>query len=1056
MSTTTSSGKSSSSAAIVEQHEHERHSTQQNYEQQHQTVHDERRPRTPQDPHHHPSRNKMPIVKDIDEKDETNTATATATLLSSTTINDTSAVTATTKPFVPEYHHPYMSSTSDSSPDRRQLQKPYHNNSNNNNNNTLSLRQRRNVFQNHPTLNGTIINSLNTNNTNVSNNNLSTTTESSTAAAAASSSSSAAARIKDHRHRQDEEYYYGDANSPRYYFMSEPSQSEDVDASSSFYTNTASSRSFGSPLRSTRSQQPQQQQQQEHPYPFHPHHYPQQQQLLNPRYTIYNFSGEKVDAAIHNNNPNLIVPNHPDDDDDDPTNVVGNDINIQMKKSASNTSLSSLGSPGASYAFKEKSTTNHLFSNQNISKRRQLYFPSFSNTTTNNTNTDDNNHARSGSTHEISTNTKSTSKLGVQNANVPVLNEETSKKISSFPTPSFSSLSSSPTKSSTTNHRRRVIPSPRAEPEYIDDDAVDNKNTKNNNDESVGVVGGEDMSMNIENDEHLSLSDYGEEARSDDDDKEEKFIVESMNVVDNIPTKQQDGNISSNCKKNEDKVSDDDGISYDTASTAASQQKEEEEKEDTNTTIRTKNTSSSQRSQYVAKKEEFYEIDSPPNIEKNIKYSESPFRSTTNDYANNMMKEEDNVGDDTITPKRRTTRILGKPSVGTGDIDVKMNNVVQQHQQQHGQERKRVNSEGKRATKHRRKKSGDDVAATLLTGSPAWAGMELHNLPLPSQNEDDDDDDIFKDNILGGVAGGGSMTSPIRESLSFGAVNSEGRSHHRRSKRRTASETSLLHMNQIMGGRNDSWSNNPNSNHMKHVPLEQTQHRHQYQYPQDVMQVAEFSKYALGDVEVGMPTSKSFNDDSIAKGKSDGTQHDLNTKTAASLPNANEILDNISVGSVGSHGTSTSAFSWISNKISLFSKNDDLRSSGGLDHMLDSTASLKEPQTLQYSSPIPEEVTSSGSPLDPKQRFQPGMYDEGVMSMSMNPTANEDFPLQPLLNDEDPQAERRQKEYFSVGNVPTTFENPITFMVIYFVFYIILALVIFGLEVRWVSSCVNF
>lgn len=50
--------------------------------------------------------------------------------------------------------------------------------------------------------------------------------------------------------------------------------------------------------------------------------------------------------------------------------------------------------------------------------------------------------------------------------------------------------------------------------------------------------------------------------------------------------------------------------------------------------------------------------------------------------------------------------------------------------------RKRPNSADKR---HRRTRSGDDKAATLV-GKSAWAGMELHQLPLPHEREDDDDD----------------------------------------------------------------------------------------------------------------------------------------------------------------------------------------------------------------------------------------------------------------------------------------------------------------------------
>jgi hypothetical protein len=42
---------------------------------------------------------------------------------------------------------------------------------------------------------------------------------------------------------------------------------------------------------------------------------------------------------------------------------------------------------------------------------------------------------------------------------------------------------------------------------------------------------------------------------------------------------------------------------------------------------------------------------------------------------------------------------------------------------------------------HRRQRSGDSAAASLLTGSTDWKGMEQDNLPLPGQLDDEDDDE---------------------------------------------------------------------------------------------------------------------------------------------------------------------------------------------------------------------------------------------------------------------------------------------------------------------------
>lgn len=56
--------------------------------------------------------------------------------------------------------------------------------------------------------------------------------------------------------------------------------------------------------------------------------------------------------------------------------------------------------------------------------------------------------------------------------------------------------------------------------------------------------------------------------------------------------------------------------------------------------------------------------------------------------------------------------------------------------------RKRIySSGGKPAPRHRRTRSGDHAAATLMTGGTDWIGMELDKLPLPEDHDDDDDDD---------------------------------------------------------------------------------------------------------------------------------------------------------------------------------------------------------------------------------------------------------------------------------------------------------------------------
>lgn len=51
----------------------------------------------------------------------------------------------------------------------------------------------------------------------------------------------------------------------------------------------------------------------------------------------------------------------------------------------------------------------------------------------------------------------------------------------------------------------------------------------------------------------------------------------------------------------------------------------------------------------------------------------------------------------------------------------------------------RSNSMGDK--RHRRKRSGDDAAAMISTGSADWVGMELHNIPLPNERDEDEEEE---------------------------------------------------------------------------------------------------------------------------------------------------------------------------------------------------------------------------------------------------------------------------------------------------------------------------
>ena len=69
--------------------------------------------------------------------------------------------------------------------------------------------------------------------------------------------------------------------------------------------------------------------------------------------------------------------------------------------------------------------------------------------------------------------------------------------------------------------------------------------------------------------------------------------------------------------------------------------------------------------------------------------------------------------------------------------------------------------------------------------------------------------------------------------------------------------------------------------------------------------------------------------------------------------------------------------------------------------------------------------------------------------------------LQPELEVNDPKKTftcprcgKKQRRFFTATSVPESLENPINFMVAYFVVYVMLALFIFGIEVRCINNSI--
>jgi len=564
-----------------------------------------------------------------------------------------------------------------------------------------------------------------------------------------------------------------------------------------------------------------------------------------------------------------------------------------------------------------------------------------------------------------------------------------------------------------TPSRKNYYISPRPVPMYVEDyktndKEVDTLNSNNEGRHDLATIIAEQQQHRKQQQRHPKppLSDDLSETDSA---SHEQDILESIlsspvsSLIEqqkSVLSEERGGNVNVVKQKPSNDDYDDDGISYDTAS--------------------------SQGKLEGCSSVEPDKINSPPHVDHQVDVLADILGSPEQEQIKeNMVSIEDE--NDSVTPKRKTIRIGGGgQNIATEANDERKKNGGEDESIKPRAQRKRIYSDGKRAPKHRRKKSGDDVAATLLTGSADWIGMELDKLPLPSQNEEDEDDE---EDIEKGTKG---EEISLEESANFGNMRSEERANRR--SRRKSSESPLRQLKEKGG---DAWMTLRGN-----------------------MPVAEFSKYAQSteENETGMNLSSRFvprvpKEEYIPK--------------ETSIPNSlarHESMGNASVSSTGSQGTSTSAFSWISNRISLLSVKDETERSDEIFSALDNSTHNREP--IHYT-PIPEEFTNNtvGQTIDiqEQQRKNAAVYDAHMMTLN-DPVDMQPYPLQPTLETDDgkrsficPRCNTRQREFFTVATVPKTFENPISFMVVYFVVYVILALFIFGVEEGWPTlDCVYF
>ena len=401
--------------------------------------------------------------------------------------------------------------------------------------------------------------------------------------------------------------------------------------------------------------------------------------------------------------------------------------------------------------------------------------------------------------------------------------------------------------------------------------------------------------------------------------------------------------------------------------------------------------------------EEEYNLESPPKIEKTLDLSSSN-KNVASPFKIEQNKNFGSDENDSVTPRRKTSRSDSGPE----------DNLLDDERKPRAQ-RKRINSDGKRAPKHRRKKSGDEAAVKMFTGSAEWIGMELDQLPLPSQNEEEeeeDEEDVQNDN---------SEDLKVNPNSSFSTIRTEERSNRR--KGRHGSKDQLLPQHSTTGDLTTSTSD------------------------LGVMPAHEFSKYARssGDVEQGInyPSVYTY----------EASDYNSDNKSETKYESNQVPLGDASVSSVGSQGT---AFSWISNRVSLLSNRDDIRSIG---NTLESTPQ----RDLGYHSPIPEDAGASNTSGTNSYRMQDhhrknmAVYDDIEMKLGH---LSENL-LQPELEVNDPKKTftcprcgKKQRRFFTATSVPESLENPINFMVAYFVVYVMLALFIFGIEVRCINNSI--
>uniref|UniRef100_A0A7S3VAR4 Potassium channel domain-containing protein n=1 Tax=Chaetoceros debilis TaxID=122233 RepID=A0A7S3VAR4_9STRA len=427
------------------------------------------------------------------------------------------------------------------------------------------------------------------------------------------------------------------------------------------------------------------------------------------------------------------------------------------------------------------------------------------------------------------------------------------------------------------------------------------------------------------------------------------------------------------------------------------------------------------------------------------------------DLGNFLTEVETPSSASTTTPKTTTTAEGSAIEGLTVPIDEKHSSSSNINLKPR---RRRVGSSGKGAPGHRRTRSGDGAAATLLTGSSEWIGMELDNLPLPNQRDVDvDEDEISKDEDI---------------------KNKNG-IHRRRGKRKSKEGAAWNAIrNAISADEEDLIGKAYNP-----LPMEESIS-------------TRFSPRIAG--ESGESTIEG-KEASLALGG--GGTGDAPSSSFKPLQRSHSFGD-YSVSTAESH------FSWISNRTSLNYAGDrssvfssdflsgterSLASGIGIDASGAAVAAAASEHghghglSMMKTPPsgnLPHRNNHSHSPFgimnEPKQQhpndltkneignhFRPVGVGVGVGNHLHHQAGLEILQKQSMLESERPRLNKDcptfkcpgcntvQREFFTVSSAPKEFEGPAGYLVSYFVLYMILSLFIFGVEEGWPPlDCIYF